>query len=103
MNDNIASAKATFENLLKLGYGVIDVRFKEYKRSVTGMNFIITLIDNDRDTFYIDMLKDYTGIEYKQSEILDIWYRVLEHKISMSNVLKRDVSIKVAAMDYSER
>lgn len=101
-NNNIQNFKINFDSLLKLGYGVIDVRFKSYDMAYGGFKYIITLIENDRDTFYVDMLKQYSGTEFKQNEVLDVWKNILDHKVKMSKVLNRDVSIKVATLDFLE-
>ena len=52
-----------FENLLKLGYAVVDIRFKEYDILSDSQKVIIARVDNDRDEFYQAMLKQYTGQE----------------------------------------
>jgi len=102
-DNNIQNFKINFDSLLKLGYGVIDVRYKDYDVTCGGFKYIIVLIENDRDTFYIDMLKSYTGTEFKQNEVLDVWKNILDHKVKMSQILDRDVSIKVASLDFLER
>jgi len=48
------------------------------------------------------MLKQYTSIEFKPSEIFEIWTDILAHKIKTSRILNRDIAIKVAALDYIE-
>ena len=92
----------SFENLLKQGFGVIDVRYKEYDVTNEPLKYIIARIESDRDEFYPNMLKAYTGIELKPNEVFDLWIEILKHKISMSKVLDRDIAIKVAALDYIE-
>lgn len=91
-----------FENLLKLGYAVIDIRYKEYDLCADSQKLVIARVDSDRDEFYQDMLKLYTGVEFKPSEIFEVWTDILIHKVKMSRVLNRDISIKVAALDYIE-
>ncbi|MCB5251671.1 MAG: hypothetical protein RBR69_10140 [Candidatus Cloacimonadaceae bacterium] len=91
-----------YENLLKLGYAVIDVRFKDYDFCIDNHKLVIGRVDSDRDEFYQDMLKLYTGTEFKPGEIFEIWTEILLHKIRMSKALKRDMAIKVAALDYIE-
>jgi hypothetical protein len=91
-----------FENLMKLGFGVIDVRFKEYEITNSHYKYVISAVDSDRDEFYTQMLKTYTGKEFKAGEIEEVWIAILEHKINMSRILNRDIAIKVAAMDYVE-
>jgi len=94
--------QVNFENLLKLGYAVIDVRYKDYDLCHDSHKLVIARVDSDRDEFYQDMLKQYTAIEFKASEVSDVWTDILKHKIKMSTVLNRDIAIKVAALDYIE-
>ncbi len=99
---NHEDLQVNFENLLKLGYAVVDVRYKDYDVCADSHKLVIARVDSDRDDFYVDMLKLYTGVEFKPSELFDIWTDVLKHKIKMSMVLNRDISIKVAALDFLE-
>jgi len=99
---NDIELQINFENLLKLGYAVIDVRYKDYDLLNDSQKLVIARVDSDRDEFYQVMLKLYTSIEFKPSEIFEIWTEILLHKIRMSRVLNRDIAIKVAALDYIE-
>jgi len=94
--------QVNFDGLLKMGYAIIDVRYRDYEISTDSLNFIITRVDSNRDDFYPDMLKYYLGREVKGKDIYDLWIKILKHKIKMSDSLKRDVSIKVAAIDFNE-
>ncbi len=91
-----------FENLLKLGYAVVDIRYKDYDVCNDSQKLVIARVDADRDEFYQDMLKSYTTIEFKPNEIYEVWTDILMHKVRMSRVLNRDIAIKVAALDYIE-
>jgi len=91
-----------FDSLLKMGYAVVDVRFREYEISNTNMKYIITRIEGDRDDFYPEMLKYYLGKDAKDKNAYELWTNILRHKLRMSESLQRDVSIKVAAIDYLE-
>ena len=91
-----------FENLLKLGYAVIDIRYKDYDLCNDTQKLVIARVDTDRDEFYQDMLKLYTGVEFKPGELFEVWTDILLHKVGMSKVLNRDIAIKVAALDYIE-
>jgi len=91
-----------FEGLLKLGYGVIDVRYREFDVSNDNLKFVITKIDGDRDDFYTEMIKYYLNKEVKDKNVYDLWISILKHKMQMSDSLNRDVSIKVAAIDFVE-
>ncbi|MCL2065391.1 MAG: hypothetical protein FWG98_13615 [Candidatus Cloacimonetes bacterium] len=94
--------QVNFEGLLKLGYGIIDVRYRDYEVSNVNLKYIITRVEGDRDDFYPDMLKYYLGMDMKDKNVYDLWTKILRHKILMSENLKRDVSIKVAAIDFME-
>jgi hypothetical protein len=91
-----------YENLLKLGYAVVDIRYKDYDVLSDSQKLIIAKVENERDEFYQMMLKQYTGAEFKPNEVYEIWTNILRHKINMSSMLNRDIAIKVAALDYFE-
>lgn len=99
---NNVELQINFDNLLKLGYAVIDVRFKDYDLCGDSQKLVIARVDSDRDEFYQDMLKLYTSQDFKTGEIYEIWTEILLHKVKMSQVLGRDIAIKVAALDYVE-
>ena len=99
---NYDDFQINYENLLKLGYAVMDIRYMEYDICNDSQKLVIARVDTDRDEFYQDMLKQYTSVEFKPGEIYEIWTEILMHKVKMSRVLNRDISIKVAALDYIE-
>ncbi|HOY84198.1 MAG: hypothetical protein LHW45_02400 [Candidatus Cloacimonetes bacterium] len=99
---NFEDFQVNYENLLKLGYAVVDIRYKEYDICNDSQKLVIARVDADRDEFYQDMLKQYTTVEFKPGEIYEIWTDILMHKVKMSRVLNRDIAIKVAALDYIE-
>ena len=94
--------QVNYENLLKLGYAVVDIRFKDYDVLQDSQKMIIAKVESDRDEFYQMMLKQYTGNEFKPNEVFEIWTNILKHKVNMSSMLNRDIAIKVAALDYFE-
>ncbi len=91
-----------FDNLLKLGYAVIDARFCDYEINKNTYKFVIVRIDGDRNTYYLDMLKSYNPAMKLEKNVYELWSKILSHKISMSKILNRDISIKVALFDYLE-
>jgi hypothetical protein len=97
-----AEIRINFESLLKQGLGVIDVRYKEYEVTKETFKYVVTFIDTDRDSFYADMLKNYLKRDIQDKNVYDLWIRILRHKLQMSESLDRDISIKVAALDYVE-
>lgn len=91
-----------YDTLLKQGFAIIDVRYKEYEITNEQFKYVITRIEGDRDDFYPSMLKYYLGKDLKDRNIYELWSKILRHKIAMSEILNRDVSIKVAALDFIE-
>jgi hypothetical protein len=102
MAGNEVDIQINYDSLLKQGFAVIDVRYKDYDVTNEVYKLVIAKIEGDRDDFYPSMLKHYTGKELKDRNVFDLWTNILKHKINMSAQLKRDVYIKVAAMDYLE-
>jgi hypothetical protein len=101
------NAKATeirinFESLLKQGLALIDVRYKDYEITKETFKYVVAFIDTDRDSFYYDMLKNYLKRDIADKNIYELWVRILRHKLQMSESLDRDISIKVATLDYAE-
>lgn len=91
-----------FESLLKQGFAVIDVRYRDYEISKKTYKYIIVNVERERDDFYTNMLEHYTGKKVNDKKIFSLWIRILKHKLEMSEMLNRDISIKVAALDYIE-
>ena len=91
-----------FDNLLKLGFAVIDARYCDYEVSKERYKFVVIRVDGDRDSFYLDMFRKYIPDFKTEKNIYEIWSSILSHKINMSKVLGRDISIKVAIFDFME-
>lgn len=91
-----------FEGLLKQGFAVIDVRYRNYEITDEDYKFVIVRVERDRENFYKNMIKHYVDKKVPDKAIYDLWIKILEHKLEMSETLGRDVSIKVAALDYLE-
>ena len=66
---NPEDLQINYENLLKLGYAVVDVRFKDYDILSDSQKLVIARVETDRDEFYQAMLKQYTSIEFKLNEM----------------------------------
>ena len=102
MTDVKKDLQINFESLLKQGLGVVDVRFREYDITQEKFKFIVVHIERDRDDFYLNMILHYLGKKIKEKNIYDLWTKILNHKLEMSSMLNRDISIKVAALDFIE-
>ena len=103
MIENIdTNININFDSLLKLGFAVVDIRYKDYEITKETFKYVIAFVEHDRDEFYKNMIKEYLGKEFKGKDIYDIWIKILKHKIELSRKLDRDISIKVAALDFIE-
>jgi len=102
MEKMINNMNINFDALLKQGFAVIDVRYKEYEIVSEGFKYVIILVDHDREDFYADMLKSYLGHDLEGNNVYELWLSILKHKLKMSAMLKRDISIKVATLDFLE-
>jgi len=89
-----------FDNLLKLGFAVIDARYCDYEVSKEKYKFVVIRVNGDRDSFYFEMFKKYIPDFKTDKNIYELWSSILSHKINMSKVLNRDISIKVALFDF---
>ena len=103
MAENIdADININFDSLLKLGFAVVDIRYKDYEITNKTFKYVIAFVEHDREEFYKNMIKEYLGKEFNGNDIYDIWIKILKHKIKLSKKLDRDISIKVAALDFIE-
>ena len=102
MTEEATDLQINFEGLLKQGFAVIDVRYKDYEITQEDYKFVIVRVERERDDFYQTMLKHYVGKKIKEKDIYDLWIKILKHKLEMSETLCRDISIKVAALDFME-
>ena len=94
--------QVNFDSLLKQGFAIIDVRYKEYDNISKTYKYIMISLERDRENFYQTMLKNYTGKTIAEKDIYVLWLNILKHKLKMSKKLGRDISIKVATFDYME-
>ncbi len=91
-----------YDSLLKQGFVVIDLRYREYSCSKKSYKFVISRVENNEGDVYINMIKDFTGVTVENTKVYAVWSKILLHKYEMSDTLNRDISIKVAALDYIE-
>jgi len=101
-NTNNFIVSIDFESLLKIGFAVIDIRVCEYDIVNDSPKYVVTKLNKERDNFYYEMLKSYQPNLEKEKDIYSLWAKILEHKLNMSTILKRDIAIKVAVFDYFE-
>ncbi len=66
------------------------------------LNYTIEETLNTLPTNEQIVLKDLTGLKFKKNEAAYLYKRLLEHKWHLSEKLKRDVGMRVAAIDFVE-
>lgn len=70
--------------------------------STSILNFTLT---KSPETKYSDaqiFLHEFTGNNFSRRDAEDIWSKVIDHKWNISENLKRDVGLRVAAVDFVE-
>jgi len=91
-----------YDSLLKQGLVVIDLRYRGYSCSQNYYKYVVSRIENKEGDVYINMIKEFTGVVVENTKVYSVWSKILLHKYEMSATLDRDISIKVAALDYLE-
>ncbi len=99
MNDHPISSDSLDED------SVFDDRFIDLvAEDVKGSNSEALHVNQKKtelaNGFYSRIFKSLIGLEFKENEAEDLWGKLLEHKYNMSTQLKRNVGIRVAAIDY---
>jgi diguanylate cyclase (GGDEF)-like protein len=62
---------------------------------------LVDSMQKDRDgKFYSDLLYAVTHRFFSPSVAEDLWNRILRHKYEMSSIMKRNIRIAVASLDY---
>ena len=70
MIENIdTNININFDSLLKLGFAVVDIRYKDYEITKETFKYVIAFVEHDRDEFYKNMIKEYLGKEFKGKDI----------------------------------
>ena len=98
----IGEIEINYDSLLKQGLMVLDLRYHNYICAKNSYKFVISRIENNEGDVYINMIKELTGVVIENTKVYAVWSKILLHKYEMSAILDRDISIKVAALDYLE-
>lgn len=70
--------------------------------STSILNFTLA---KSPETKYSDaqiFLQEFTGNSFSRTDAENIWSKVIDHKWNVSENLKRDVGLRVAAVDFVE-
>ncbi|MFN3966474.1 MAG: diguanylate cyclase [Endomicrobiia bacterium] len=84
------------------GYGIIDVIAGDVKPTQEMQYIIDKISEEKRGTFYSDILYNLTSERFPEKEAKELWQEILRHKYIVSEMLKRNIGIRVAALDYME-
>jgi hypothetical protein len=66
------------------------------------LDYVVDEIRKNEPSDEQKYLKKYVGSNYSKEEADFIWERVIDHKWYIGERLKRDVGLRVAAVDYIE-
>lgn len=83
-----------FKDLLLLGHDIIEEAGQD-----TAAGKIATVKPENED-FYSGLLQALMNLSFPESEAKAHWKAIVKHKWHMSEQLKRNVGIRVAALDY---
>lgn len=89
------------EILYCIYYGFI---FKEVfkKMNVYQLDYVVEKVRQNRPTAEQKLLKQLVGQDFTKEEAKFVWEKIGDHKWYIGERLKRDVGLKVAAVDYVE-
>jgi len=90
------------ENLESDGYRIVDVIAGDIKVTKELQYIVDRIIEQNRGTFYTDLLYRLTGERFLEPEAKQLWQEILQHKYIMSEKFGRNVGIRVSALDYLE-
>ncbi len=83
------------KNLELLGYDVVEEAGED-----TAAKKIHKIKDERKEIFYSDLLYTLMNLRFSEEEAREHWAEMVKHKWVMSEKLKRNVGIRVAALDY---
>lgn len=66
------------------------------------LDYVVEEVIKNEPTAEQIKLKNFVGANYTKEEAKYIWGRVIDHKWFVGERLKRDVGLRVAAIDYVE-
>lgn len=66
------------------------------------LDYVVEEIKKNEPSFEQRNLKKYVGADFTKEEAKYIWERVIDHKWYVGERLKRDIGLRVAAVDYVE-
>ncbi len=66
------------------------------------IDYVIEEIKKNEPSLAQINLKRYAGADFAREEATYVWQRVIDHKWYMGERLKRDIGLRVAAIDFIE-
>ncbi|MBU0951256.1 MAG: diguanylate cyclase [Elusimicrobia bacterium] len=92
----------SIEELESEGYRVIDAIAGDVPLSKELQYIVDKIVAEKRGTFYSDILYNMTSERFSEAEAKNLWQEILRHKYVISELFKRNVGVRVAALDYLE-
>jgi diguanylate cyclase (GGDEF)-like protein len=83
------------KNLELLGHDVVEEAGED-----TAAKKIHKIKDERKEIFYSDLLHALMNLRFSEEEARKHWAEIVKHKWVMSEKLKRNVGVRVAALDY---
>lgn len=66
------------------------------------LDYVVEEVLQNQPSFEQKTLKDYTGANFTKEEAKYVWKRVIDHKWYVGERLRRDIGLRVAAVDFVE-
>lgn len=66
------------------------------------LDYVVEEVLKNQPSLEQSNLKKYVGADFTKEEAKYIWERVIDHKWYVGERLKRDIGLRVAAVDYVE-
>jgi diguanylate cyclase (GGDEF)-like protein len=82
------------------GHKIVDVLGGDVIPTEATREFVATLREERRETFFSEVLLYLTSERYAEGQAQTLWKEILDHKFLMSERLGRNVGIRVSAFDY---
>jgi len=80
--------------------GLVDIAARDVDRTDGGEEALAKARERKPATFYSDLIYTLANIRYAEDEARLLWVSLVTHKAELSEILGRNVGIRVAALDF---
>ncbi len=92
--------KSLLEDRGEVEQNLIEIAARDMDRTVEDERALARERDRKPGSFYSNLLYTLANIRYPEDEARLVWINLLSHKAEMSQLLGRNVGIRVAALDF---